>query len=387
MTGLKGILLLQTFLERLALFVLPLYMYQLTGSKQMLGLIVVLEWLPTIALLPIAGRLVDRFGCRAGFFYPSMFRALVTLTLVLLASVLPKISQMLLFAALVSAANIVAYLSFEKYVASQVPKTEVSSYYSFFSVSQQVNQIAAPLIGVPILATCSVQQFFLLYGLLFVCLAFLFYVFIPKAVTSDGAHGKRVAFGVLVENLIHNQRLVNLVLCMLLINTVLAVLITLLPDIMIGEYGLGKRDVALLFTAGAVLSYLFHVAYGHPVLRKKMQLLGRVSVILIPMLLMAQILASGMFFFAVSAVTMAISLPFSVWSRTLRNSLLPTEGFASAASIVMVISLFGFMIGGLIVSTLPMVPNRWIMFGVGATVFAVVLLRFGGLWRADSVAG
>ncbi|RQS26584.1 MFS transporter [Burkholderia sp. Bp8992] len=384
--GLKGVVLLQTFLERLALFVLPLYVYQLTGSKQMLGMIVVLEWLPTILLLPIAGWLVDRFGCRACFFHPSILRAVVALMLVLLTGVLPNIALMLLFAALASAANIVAYLSFEKYVASRVPNAQVSSYYSFFSVSQQVNQIAAPLIGVSVIAAFSVQQFFLLYALLFACLAFLFYAVIPKAAASDVERGERVPFRILADRLVRNQRLVTLALCMLLINTVLAVLITLIPDIVIGEYGLGKRDVALLFTSGAVLSGLFHLAYSRPALAGRMKLLGRASVLLIPMFLMAQIVVSGVFFFAVSALTMAISLPFSVWSRTLRNNLLPPEGFASAASIVMVISLLGFPIGGLIVSTLSALPNRWIMFGTGATVFAVVLalLRFGGFWRIES---
>ena len=384
--GIKSVVLLQTFVERLALFVLPLYMYKLTESKQMLGVIVMLEWLPTILLLPFAGRLVDKFGCRSCFVNTSIFRFLICFLFVFLAGKNPGVYMLLLFATLASAANIVAYLSFEKYVASQIEKNDVSNYYSFFSMSQQINYIISPMIGVLIVAAFSVQEFFMLYALLFFIIAFLFSMVIPRDKSIEYKLESGVSFSTLVGGLLLNRPLLNLALCMLLVNISLSVLITLIPDVIIGDFHFNERYVAYLFAASAVISGLLHMAYSYPALAKKMNLLGKMSTLLIPALLMTQVISSSSFFFMASILTIAVSLPFSVWVRTLRNSLLPKEGFATSASIVMTVSLLGYPLGGLIVVSFPMLANQWIMFGAGTAVFFMVLVlrRYSSIYSVES---
>lgn len=380
-SDLKKLVFFQTFVERLTLFALPIYIYAETQSSKMLGIAVVLEWLPTIVVLPFAGKLVDKLGSKVAMTYASVFRCLVVFALIVLLSHSSVVALLLLAAIFSSAGNILAYLGFEKYVSTSVDANEVQSHYSFFALSQQINFLVAPLVGAIVVGAIGPQLFFLVYAVLFA----LIFLYSARFLAPDLVKPEtKRSFGFLetLGALVENRLLLRLAVCMFSINMLLAIYMTLIPAAIIGKYGLTENAIAALYFVSALLSAVFHALFTWGRFSRSMKLLGSITPLLIPAVILVMILDDMAVYFVVGVLAMALSLPFAVWSRTRRNSLLPPDNFATSASLIMVLSLLGYPVGGAVVAILPKVDVNYLLPATAALVLVVssVLLQNGDLW-------
>jgi NRE family putative nickel resistance protein-like MFS transporter len=151
-TGFRGVLAIPTFRrlwlaqltsqlgESVALVAMPLLVYALTGSAELLGLIFVIQLLPRVVLAPIAGMLADRLDRRRIILTADLSRA----GLVAILPFCDRAWQIALVAALVAVGNALAKPAELAAVPSVVPPGQLVSAMSITQVASSIVRVIGP---------------------------------------------------------------------------------------------------------------------------------------------------------------------------------------------------------------------------------------------------
>jgi MFS family permease len=165
--------------EAVALVAMPLLVYALTGSPELLSLIFVLQLLPRVALAPVAGLLADRLDRRRILLTADLARA----GLVALIPFTDQAWQIALLASLVSVGNAMARPAELATVPMIVPANQLVPALSLTHLSSSVVRVIGPALAAGVIAVTGPRPPFVVQALcFFVSAAFIFGLRLPGVV-------------------------------------------------------------------------------------------------------------------------------------------------------------------------------------------------------------
>lgn len=373
-------LLFQTFIERFLLFAIPLMVFRATGSVQSSGVSFLVEWLPTIMMLPLTGILVDRYGVRNVFLGSNAIRLVVCFLFfgILLGS--ESAAAYIIVGGVLSLFNLFAYVAFEKYITVLDGEDEVAKAFSFFQFNQQAMQVIVPICGAWIVVHLAPHLVFLISAL-----GYLLLLALAKAMPGDD-HRTQVAFGDTFKAIREAFGFVGrsvtlrwLGILMMSTNFAFGLMYTALPDLVLHIEGQSEVYLGGVYALAAVVSFAYFLSSSKIAEKKLVEPLGIVAALVIPASPLLLALSTDVTVLALSFCLVAGPLvAFSVHARVVRNAAMPAENYALTISITMILSLLGLPLSGAYIavatSHLP-VPTAIICASVVALLLSVVSLR------------
>lgn len=146
----------------LTTFAMGVWVYQQTGSATRFTFIALLSALPSLALLPVAGALVDRWDKRRTMLLSDCASAL-TVFVMLLVSLRGALQIWHIYVCVValSISGTFQFLAYYPAITLCVPKHLLGRVSGMTHASQATSQIAAPLLGGLLIALMGIQTIFL----------------------------------------------------------------------------------------------------------------------------------------------------------------------------------------------------------------------------------
>lgn len=364
----------------LATYGIPMLVLATTGSAALTGLAFALEWIPRLAVVTVAGTLVDRYGPALVFRLTCTLRALVVLAA---AVVLPAQTGGTETTVMILAAASGALAQFS-YVAAETTGTDASR-----KAGDRAHRVQSVLLGVdqtallagPALAGLLVQQTGST-GLLTACaaLSLLAAVLMPPrtaepiaaasdVVKAELARGLRAGWSVLRKR----PALAWLVGGFVVSNLSLGLVQAATPVLVVQQLGHSTGSVGLIWSAAAVASLLAVALCRAAISRWGLWPVGALSATVAAgaCLAVAQATTYSAYLVLV-AVLMAGEGGLTVVLRTLRSHLIPARVFGATLALTILLLLTPFPLAGLLVAVLP--PDRLgHALGVCAVVQALAL--------------
>ncbi|MEU0130495.1 MFS transporter [Streptomyces sp. NPDC006289] len=378
--SLKIYLLFQTFIERFLLFAIPLMVFRATGSVQSSGVSFLVEWLPTIMVLPLTGIIVDRYGVRNVFVGSNAIRLAVCFLFfgILLGS--ESAAAYIVVGGILSLFNLFAYVAFEKHITVLGSEDEVAKAFSFFQFNQQAMQVIVPICGAWIVVHLAPHLLFLISAL-----GYLLLLLLARSMPSD-EHRSQVSFGNTFAAIKDAFRFVAgsvtlrwLGILMMSTNFAFGLMYTALPDLVLHIEGRSEVYLGSVYGLAAVASFAYFLSSSKIAEKKLVEPLGVIAALVIPASPLLLAFSTGVPVLALAFCLVAGPLvAFSVHARVVRNAAMPAENYALTISITMILSLLGLPLAGgyiaLATSRLP-VPTAIVCASAVALLVSAVSLR------------
>ncbi|GAB3285518.1 MFS transporter [Kineosporia babensis] len=336
----------QTAIERLLLFVVPVAVYRQTGSLSSSGLAYVAEWLPVIVLLPLVGAVVDRSSGPRLLRVTNICRAVVCALVGLSTTLGLGVVPLVLAGSVLGVANIFAYIIFERYV-SGFSGEGVATAYSYFQTLQYTMLLAMPVVGGLALSGHGLPWLFALCAAVYAVAALLGPSMQLPAASEPGeaepSWPDRLRAAV---QLARNPLARTVIVLLFAVNLTYGVLYTALPALTSAG---GHADVLLPLGYGSAalisLLYFRSAAWLHRHhLVAKLGIAAALTTAGAPLALATTntpVLAVVVF-----AVSIGPMVAFTIWSRVVRNQLLDPRHFSLQASVIMTGTTAAYPVAG-----------------------------------------
>ncbi|MEV7419289.1 MFS transporter [Streptomyces sp. NPDC089919] len=155
--------------DQFLLFAIPLLAYKLTGSASQTGLIFLIEWLPRVVFLPMAGVLADRIRGYVLYIGSDIVRSGLALTAFALMYLLPE-GQFITLCVLVagmSVAGAQSYLALEATLPRFVPMDQMVRAQSIVQGTEQVSEVAGPALAALLASVMATDDLLLVIGVVY----------------------------------------------------------------------------------------------------------------------------------------------------------------------------------------------------------------------------
>ncbi|WP_240799369.1 MFS transporter [Streptomyces sp. A0958] len=135
--------------DQFLLFAIPLLAYKLTGSASQTGLIFLVEWLPRVIFLPVAGVFADRIRSYLLYMGSDFVRSGLALTAFALMFLIPdgKFITLCVLAAGMSVAGAQSYVALEATLPRFVPMDQMVRAQSIIQGTEQTSEVAGPVLA------------------------------------------------------------------------------------------------------------------------------------------------------------------------------------------------------------------------------------------------
>ncbi|WP_224275108.1 MFS transporter [Streptomyces sp. LS1784] len=346
--SLKIYLLFQTFIERFLLFAIPIMVFRVTGSVQSSGVSLLVEWLPTILVLPLTGIIVDRYGVRNVFVGSNAVRFGVCFLFfgILLGS--ESAAAYICVGGVLSLFNLLAYVAFEKHITVLEGEGEVAKAFSFFQFNQQAMQVIVPICGAWIVVHLAPHLLFLISALSYALLLVLAW-----SMSSDERRGRAslggtfTAIGEAFGFVAGSVTLRWLGILMMSTNFAFGLMYTALPDLVLHVGGRSEIYLGIVYGLAAVVSLAYFLSSSRIAEKNLVEPLGIMASLVIPASPLLLAFSTGVPVIALSFCLVAGPLvAFSVHARVVRNAAMPEKNYALTISITMILSLLGLPLAG-----------------------------------------
>ncbi|MDT0380950.1 MFS transporter [Streptomyces sp. DSM 42041] len=378
--SLRVYLLFQTFVERFLLFAIPLMVYRATGSVQSSGVSFLVEWLPTIMMLPLTGIVVDRYGVRNVFLGSNAIRLAVCFLFFGILMGSESAAAYIIVGGILSLFNLFAYVAFEKHITVLKSKDEVAKAFSFFQFNQQSMQVIVPICGAWIVVHVAPHLLFLISAV-----SYLLLLLLARAMPHD-EHRSQVSVGNTFKAIKDAFRFVGtsvtlrwLGILMMSTNFAFGLMYTALPDLVLHIEGQSEVYLGSVYGLAALVSFVYFLSSSKIAEKELVEPLGVAAALIIPASPLLLAFSTGVPVLALSFCLVAGPLvAFSVHARVVRNAAMPSENYALTISITMILSLLGLPLSGAYIAVATShlsVPTAIICASVVALLLSVVSLR------------
>lgn len=257
----------------------PFVVYDLTGSKSLLGITAFLNMFPTVLVGPLAGSLADRFPRRKLLIVTQVAQAAVAAALWLVwllgADSVPMLMILVALGALCSGLNIPAWQS---YVTELVPRRDLLNAITLNSAQFNAARAIGPAIAGVVLATLGPAWAFFLnavsFGFVIVALLFMRTVDVQRE-RPEGTVRQQFA-----EGWAYVRRSREILLCMALVMLVAGLgmpVAQLMPVYAADVFHVGKQGYGLLVSAlgiGGIIATPIIGGWGGVVRRSRLVLVS-----------------------------------------------------------------------------------------------------------------
>lgn len=354
--------------------------FRATGSVQSSGVAFLVEWLPTIVMLPLTGIIVDRYGVRNVFVGANAIRLAVCFLFFGLLLGSENAVAYIIVGGILSLFNLFAYVAFEKHITTLDSEGEVAKTFSFFQFNQQAMQVIVPIFGAWVVVHTAPHLLFLVSALSYLALLLL-----ARSIPSD-EHRSRVSLRNTLPAIRDAFRFVAtsvtlrwLGILMMSTNFAFGLMYTALPDLVLNIEGESEVYLGGVYGLAAVVSFAYFVSGSKIAEKKLVRPLGVIAAVVIPASPMLLAFSTGVPVLALAFCLVAGPLvAFSVHARVIRNAAMPAENYALTISITMILSLLGLPLAGgyiaLVTSHLS-VPTAIVCASAVALLLSVTSLR------------
>ncbi|MEV7534844.1 MFS transporter [Streptomyces hydrogenans] len=135
--------------DQFLLFAIPLLTYKLTGSASQTGLVFLVEWLPRVLFLPVAGVFADRIRSYVLYIGSDFFRSALGLAAFALMFLLPdgQFITLCVLAAGMSVAGAQSYIALEATLPRFVPMDQMVRAQSIIQGTEQTSEVIGPVLA------------------------------------------------------------------------------------------------------------------------------------------------------------------------------------------------------------------------------------------------
>lgn len=334
-------------------FALPLMIYSATQSLIWSGLAFLIEWLPRLLSLPVAGPLVDKLGSKRIFTITNMLRLIVLIVALIVITVQPGWWPMLI--AVGVANGILGQLSFIAAEHLGVSVVTTKTHHEIQSVQVSIDQtvtVLGPLLAgaLLILHTQAVLIGIATMTLISVLLARRLRQHAVSIVAFSITQGFRQGFSIIRKH----KTLQYVVLGTVAFNLLLAFITVMTPAIVKGQFHGHDSDVSILWTAGAIVSIVAVGIASRVMAKTGVVIIGTLSGIIASVAIMVASTAGSLVVYAVSvALFIAMDGVYAVYIRTARARIVPIESFGVTVGVIVLLSLIPFPLAGLLIALIP----------------------------------
>jgi len=378
-------------------FLVPIMVFMLSGSVVWAGLALVVEWVPRLGSLIVAGPLVDRFGVRLVYVTSDVLRLTAAGSAVLLTS-LSETSGLfgLIMLALVAGGCFEqSFVAGEKAVRILAPPATMHRAQSVLGGIDQATLLVAPIVGGAMLMLGTTLT--ILFPTVLFAASVALALRLPKfgrqssdaeliastisepAPGSIGIRGLAGRFLISARWVFGNAILRDVVLMTMLINLMVGMIMVVAPILLLREYGLEGSYLGVIYTVAALASLLSVTMVPFLVGRIGLLRLGGGSAIAsCAVFALAGVAPHFVVFAAMVIAFMAVESVFTVFIRTVRAQVVPANDFGSVVGVILLLNFLPIPLAGLVV-----VASRWtgslsaavLVIGIGALLSQLALLR------------
>lgn len=376
--------LLSNVAEQLALYALPLLVFEATRSVAKSGQAFFTEWLPGVLLLPFLGSLTDRFSERRVYLGSELSRAAIAVG----GLCALRLHLMAPFIVLTAAAAGLAILHSQNYVALETTivrrfaARDLAHVQSLVEGIESVAEIVGPALAGALVAVCTKPSLlalaagaFVASGLSVLALRRDHAAPIPRRCAQPLADVKRG-----FEIVVGLPRILALAVISFILNVLVGVVLATNPAVAKTVLDIGDGEFAWIGivggSAGAALMF------GLPGLLRRIELpaLRRISLCLLAaagaLLGWSRNLAP--FVLGYACLSCAVAM-FNVYVRVERARAISSQEFGRAISVVILIARMGMPVAGILVTLAgtAVQPQSLVLALSGASILAIfTILRF-----------
>lgn len=348
-------------------FAVPVLVYQTTRSVAWSGIALVVEWVPRLVSLPLAGVLVDRFRVRRVYVVSDAVRGTAAGIVAVATAVAPEAAQI---AALIGLALVAGacyeqtFVAGEKAVRLLVPLADMDRAQSVLGGIDQACTLAGPAMGAVLLLAGSSATVAVIAALFGVSLALAWgirelteaEVRLTRPAPDEG--GDAFTLRTMAAQLAASGRftlgdpiLRTVILVTFGVNLMGGLILAGAPAIVERTYDGSASSLGVVYTAAGLASILFLAVTAAAMRRFGTLRVGTASALVTCAAFAASGLAPGLLLFGAMVVLMfAAQSTFTVFIRVVRAHLIPPREFASVVSVILLLNFTALPVAGLLLT-------------------------------------
>ncbi|KZL22410.1 MFS transporter [Pseudovibrio sp. WM33] len=359
--------------DQLLLFVVPLVVFQTTGSVSLSGLAFAAETLPRILCFPVCGILADRFSPVTLIRISQAGRSLVCALGLVGQYFMPHVGWIVAIAALSGVLTTQGFMAREvmlPQIFKDVTFTKVQSY------AQSVDQICivlGPVIAAALFNVFGWEIVVVMSGALFVCADALISIWrrlsdveLKEAKPLDGHWTK--PFRIALNHLFYLPGLKRIVALTALVNLVFGVTLATSASMVTGLYEQSEEFYALLQSVGAIVTFAVLLVTGASRLK-----LTHIGIISYSGLVVGGVITgftSNYWIYLLGyCVILGFDSMFNVYIRSARQKIIPPEDYGKTVGVIILFNNFTLPLSGLFVGFVTSVEyTGWLVLALTAFI-------------------
>lgn len=378
------------FLSRLAdqvlLFIVPLIVFQTTGSASWAGLAFFVESLPRFLAFPLCGALCDKYPPVRILHISQVYRALACVLAVALFGLFDGIYWIVLLSAVCGVLTTQGIMAREVLMPHIFQQYSYAKTLSYSQIADQSGLVLGPLVAALMLEVWAWHWVVLGIAGLFVLADVAMRVWqrsssvVPTVFEQHRdiwLQPLRIAFGH-IHNLAGLKRLIALTMG---VNLIIGVTLATSAAMVTGLYAADKDAYALLQAAGALVTIviLFYLARA----TLPLKLLGGLSYAMIALGALITAISPTLWLYSLGfLLVIGFDKMYSVYMRSVRQKVIPVQDFGKTVGVITLLNNLPQPLAGLMIAVLaaPLGVQTVILLLAGITALIGVAVASG--WHA-----
>ena len=378
------------FLSRLAdqvlLFIVPLIVFQTTGSASWAGLAFFVESLPRFLAFPLCGALSDKYPPVRILHISQVYRALACVLAVALFGLFDGIYWVVLLSAVCGVLTTQGIMAREVLMPHIFQQYSYAKTLSYSQIADQSGLVLGPLVAALMLEVWAWHWVVLGIAGLFVLADVAMRVWQRSGTVVPTVFEQhrdiwlqplRIAFGH-IQTLSGLKRLIALTMG---VNLIIGVTLATSAAMVTGLYAASKDAYALLQAAGALVTIviLFYLARA----TLPLKLLGGLSYAMIALGALITAISPNLWLYSLGfLLVIGFDKMYSVYMRSVRQKVIPVQDFGKTVGVITLLNNLPQPLAGLMIAVLaaPLGVQTVILLLAGITALIGVAVASG--WHA-----
>lgn len=352
--------LLSSIAEQLNVYAIPLIIFEFTKQASKSGEAYLIEWLPSVLLLPFIGILVDIFKERYVYIIGDIIRCLTCLVGLIVITINPSYT----YVTLALAASILAILNSQNFVALETTigrnfeDDEVPFMQTCIQGIESTSEVISPILAGVLVVLIPKSSFLLITSAMFFVTGFGI-IGLPKNNKKNPVDIKQKgSFISIIKDvkkgfyiIFNNFPLVLLVGLTFLTNFIFGTITALNPAILIGNLNITSEKYALVSLFGGITQVIVLILLSCTIRKLNLKYIGILSCIFIGSSGYVLGLTRSFYIYILgySLIVSGISI-FNVFLRSERIKLIPKESFGKVMGSIVFFNRLSLPLAGLVVA-------------------------------------
>lgn len=345
---------LARFGDQILLFIVPLVVFQSTGSVSWAGASFFIETLPRFVAFPVCGILCDRIPPLRLLHVSQILRGAVCAGGVAGHALFGGIGWLIALSALCGIMTTQGLMAREVVLPRLFAGRSFKRTLSYTQIADQLGTVLGPVVASLLFAVLSWQQVVLCTAALFVCADVAVTVWQrtirpPLSAKSSSPQPWSRSLGTALDHIRHRPGLIELVILAAALNLVIGVTLATSAAMVTGWHGQSDFAYAAVQVAGAVATVLILAFVAHSPI--PLPRLGAASYLLVLAGGLLTAIAGTPWLYMVGYVLIVgFDKMFNIYIRSARQEIIPPEDYGKTTGVIVAVNNLSQPLAGLAVS-------------------------------------